>query len=291
MYELIRVGENTYYIESPAKVGLVTRGTDAYLIDSGSDKDAGKKALQVLEKEGLQLKAILNTHSHADHIGGNRLLQDRTGCAIYARGMEQVFAELPVLESTVLCGGFSPKVLRNKFLMAKESRVQPLTEEVLPEGTSIVPLPGHSFDMAGFRTGDDVLFLADCLSSEETLKKYAIAYLYDVGAALETLERVKTMQARLFVPSHAPACEEIAPLAQLNIDKTLEIAGRILDLCRAPQDQETVITRLFEAYGLRMTYQQYALVGSTVRSYLSWLIDTGKLSPEPDGTRMLFRTI
>ena len=57
-----------------------------------------------------------------------------------------------------------------------------------------------------------------------------------------------------------------------------EIAGRILEVCRQPLSFETILQRLFAAYGLSMDFQQYVLVGSTVRSYLSWLKDTGKLS-------------
>ena len=44
MYELIQVAENTYYIQSPAKIGIVkVNNTDVCLIDSGNDKDAGKR--------------------------------------------------------------------------------------------------------------------------------------------------------------------------------------------------------------------------------------------------------
>ena len=87
--------------------------------------------------------------------------------------------------------------------------MQPLTQEVLPEGFTLLPLPGHFFDMGGVRTPDDVVYLADCLSSRETLEKYQIGFVYDVAAYLETLERVKTMQAKWFVPSHAEAGAEI----------------------------------------------------------------------------------
>lgn len=44
MYELVQAGERTYYINSPAKIGLYLEGErDVYLIDSGNDKDAGRK--------------------------------------------------------------------------------------------------------------------------------------------------------------------------------------------------------------------------------------------------------
>ena len=47
MYELIQVSENNYYIQSPAKIGLIkVSDTEVCLIDSGNDKDAGKKVLK-----------------------------------------------------------------------------------------------------------------------------------------------------------------------------------------------------------------------------------------------------
>ena len=41
MYELMQVSDRCYYIQSPAKIGLVRLdGDDVCLIDSGNDKEA-----------------------------------------------------------------------------------------------------------------------------------------------------------------------------------------------------------------------------------------------------------
>ncbi len=292
MYELIQAAGGSYYIQSPAKIGLVRlNDTDVCLIDSGSDKDAGRKVRQILDANGWRLTAIYNTHSNADHIGGNRYLQGQTGCRIYAPGIECAFTRHPVLEPSFLYGGYPFKDLRHKFLLAQESGAELLTEQALPEGMEVIPLPGHFFDMAGFRTADGVVYLADCLSSRETLDKYRIGFVYDVAAYLETLEKVKAMTARLFVPAHAAACEDIAPLAQYNIDRVWEIAGEIEDVCGEPMCFEDVLQRLFARYGLTMDFQQYVLVGSTVRSYLSWMKDAGKLAARFEDNRLLWERI
>ena len=293
MYELIAVTENSRYIQSPAKIGLVRLGDtdEVCLIDSGNDKDAGRKVRQILDAHGWKLKAIYNTHSNADHIGGNKYLQGQTGCRIYAPGAEQAFTRYPVLEPAFLYGGYPCKDLRHKFLMAQESGAAYLSPQVLPEGFSTIDLPGHFFDMAGYRTPDGVVYLADCLSSRETLEKYQIGFIYDVAAYLETLEMVKTLSARMFVPAHAPASEEIASLAQYNIDKVQEIGERILELCREPLSFETILQQLFAGYQLAMNFEQYVLVGSTVRSYLSWLKDTGRLNALFSDNRLLWERI
>ena len=290
MYELIQITDRTYYIQSPAKIGLVRLDDrEVCLIDSGNDKDAGKKVRQLLDKNGWSLRAIYNTHSNADHIGGNKYLQAQTGCKVYAPGIEAAFTRYPILEPTFLYGGYPCKDLRHKFLLAQESDVEPLVEAALPEGFELIQLPGHFFDMVGFRTPDDVVFLADCLSSRETLEKYQISFIYDVGAYLDTLEMVKGLKARMFVPAHAAATEEIAELAQYNIDKVQEIADRIQDICQEPQCFDDILQRLFTDYGLAMTFEQYVLVGSTVRSYLSWLRDSGRAEVEFADNRLLWR--
>lgn len=121
MYELVQVTENVYYIESPAKIGLIQTGDmDVCLIDSGNDKEAGRKVRQILDAHKWHLKAIYNTHANADHIGGNKYLAGQTGCKIYANGIEQYFTRHPVLESSFLYGGYPPKDLRHKFLLAQE---------------------------------------------------------------------------------------------------------------------------------------------------------------------------
>ena len=292
MYELIQVSERDYYIQSPAKIGLIKLNDDEVcLIDSGNDKDAGRKIRQILNANGWQLTAVYNTHSNADHIGGNQYLQKQTGCRIYAPGIDCAFTRHPILEPSFLYGGFPCKDLRHKFLMAQESDAQDLTSDVLPDGFQMIPLPGHFFDMVGFRTPDDTVYLADCLSSRETLEKYQIGFIYDVAAYLKTLEMVKEMQAKMFIPAHAVACEEIATLAQYNIDKVMEIAEKIVDICEQPLCFELILQKLFADYGLDMNFEQYVLVGSTVRSYLAWLKDTNRLNGFFENNMLLWRRI
>lgn len=289
MFELIQVSENCYYIQSPAKIGLVRlNGEEVCLIDSGNDKDAGRKIRQILEANSWKLTAIYNTHSNADHIGGNRYLQGQTGCKIYAPGIDCDFTKHPILEPSFLYGAYPCKDLRHKFLLAQESDAEYLTKDVLPDGFEAIPLPGHFFDMVGYRTADDVVYLADCLSSRETLEKYQIGFIYDVAAYLRTLETVKTMDARIFIPAHAEATDRISELVQYNIEKVHEIADRITALCEHPRCFESILQELFSTYSLSMNFEQYVLVGSTVRSYLSWLKDTGRLDAVFDRNMLLW---
>lgn len=292
MFELIQIAEQSYYIESPAKIGLIKLSDrEVCLIDSGNDKDAGRKVRQILDKNNWQLQAIYITHSNADHIGGCKYLQGQTGCRIYAPGVECAFTRKPLLEPSFLYGGFPCSELRHKFLMAQSSEAEILTEAVLPSGFEIINLPGHFFDMVGYRTPDDVVFLADCLSSREILDKYQLGFIYDVAAYLNTLEKVKQMQAKMFVPSHAAAADNMAELAQYNINKVYEVAEHIAELCAEPLNFEAILQKVFTDYKLVMNFEQYVLIGSTVRSYLAWLKDSGKITAVFHNNMLLWQRV
>ena len=292
MYELVQVAENTYYINSPSKIGVYrVSNDDVWLIDSGNDKDAGRKIQKILDAQGWKLTAIINTHSNADHDGGNTLLQNRLNCAVYSTPMENIVVENPILEPTFLYGGYPFKKLRNKFLMATPSKAQDIAEAKLPEGMEYFRLPGHFWDMIGVKTPDDVYFLADCIFGEGTVNKYHISFFYDIAAQFETLNMVEKLEGKLFIPAHAEPMEDIKPLVKLNRDKSLEILDVLLEICKEPMHFELVLKKVFEHYALTMDHAQYVLVGSTIRSYLAYLCDHGKVECYVEDNLLLWKTV
>ncbi len=289
--ELIQVGEKTYYIKNPTNIGIYKIDHEnVYLIDSGNDKDAGRKILKIINEQGWTVKGIINTHSNADHIGGNKIIADRTGCDIYAYGIEQSFTQHTLLEPSFLHGGYPFKGLKNKFLMAKDTEAMPL-ENNLPVGLEWFELKGHFFDMIGIKTSDDVLFLADSLFSEETISKYHLFFIYDVREYLATLDKLENMQGRVFIPSHCEACENIDSLVKINRDKIIEVAEAIFEFCEKPVTFEDILKQIFDKYSLAMNANQYVLIGSTIKSYLSYLCDDNKISYDFIDNRMVWYQI
>lgn len=289
--ELIKVGEKTYYIKNFTNIGIYKiDDSNVYLIDTGNDKEAGKKILKIISEQGWNVVGIINTHSNADHIGGNKVIQDRTNCKIYAYNIEKSFTEYPILESSFLYGGYPFKDLRNKFLCAKESNVINITNS-LPEGLEYFPLKGHFFDMIGIKTSDDVYFIADSLFSKETISKYHLFFIYDVKEFLNTLDFLKNQTGKLFIPSHCDATDNLSPLIDLNENKVHEIIKTIYQICKNNLTFEEILKTIFNKYSLTMTTDQYVLIGSTIRSYLSYLYDEGRISYEFKDNLMIWKQI
>jgi glyoxylase-like metal-dependent hydrolase (beta-lactamase superfamily II) len=293
---LTRLSDSTYYFPSPANVGLFIQDNKAILIDSGNDKEAGRQILKILNENSWSLSLIVNTHSNADHIGGNEFLQKRTECRIAATAMEAALTEYPLLESTILNGGFPHKRLRNKFLLAKASKVTDIISSsgsILNTSLNAVSLPGHFLDMIAVQTPGSVLFTADSVISEQILSKYHIHFLYDVGSHFETLEMLRNREDNLYVPSHGKPAEqtEFRALIDFNEHKIRENINVVLNSTSGEITSEEILAKVLTHYGIEINSNQYVLIFSTIRSILSYLLDEKLVDINYYSGQMLWRRL
>lgn len=292
MSELIQLAENTYCIDFDSKVGVyVTQPGKAVLIDS-STADKAKSIISVLDERGLQLQYIINTHSHADHIGSNNALQEHYGCPVYACGSEVDFIKNPLYAACYLYGGHPYKIMRHGFLMAKPSRCTDISECRLPEGFAMQRLSGHAMDMTAFRTPDGVWFTGDIACREEILRKYPIAFMYDSGLYLESLKTAAEIEGELFVCAHADPVRDLKPLLELNKKVLEDVFSAIEQVCsEAPASFEEILRGTFEKFGLVLNFMLAANMGAAVRSHISYLVDTRRLKPSVENNIVKYSLI
>ena len=290
MYEFHRVGGHTCYLSAPTNIGIYLRGNTAYVIDTGSHDADANAILRELGENGLTLAGVISTHAHADHTGGNRRLQDITGCPVFASPAEGAIIANPILNTSLLYGAYPPEELRRiHYLYAGGCRVSGFEHPAFPKELEILPLPGHSVGMIAVRTPDGVLFAADAVVDENAWKKGGAPYLYRVGQALESLDRLEHLPAKLYIPSHAKPTEDISVLTRLNRERILATRDCLLALTAEPVPFDVLIGRFAGSHGLRLDLFRHAILGSTLRAYLSWMLDDGSVTTLSDGERLLWR--
>lgn len=275
--ELTKLGEKTYCIQNPTNIGIYKLDDNKIcLIDTGNDKESGRKILKIINEQNWQVECIINTHSNADHVGGNKFIQDRTNCKILSSKKETAIINNPELEPALLYGAMPLNELNNKFLLAKESDCQ-VIDNNLPEGLEYFTLKGHFIDMIGIKTSDNIYFLGDSIFSEETINKYHIFFIYDVEKYLQTLDFLETLNGTFYIPSHVKPLTNLKELIKLNKNKIHEICNAILTACQNPITTEEIIKKIFDTYNLEININQYALLGSTIKSYLTYLNNQNKV--------------
>lgn len=269
--ELTKLGEKTYCIQNPTNIGIYKLDDEKVcIIDTGNDKESGRKILKIINEQNWQVECIINTHSNADHVGGNKFIQDRTNCKILSSKIETAIINNPELEPAFLYGAMPLNELNNKFLLAKESNCQ-VIDNNLPKGLEYFTLKGHFIDMIGIKTSDNIYFLGDSIFSEETINKYHIFFIYDVEKYLQTLDFLETLNGTFYIPSHVKPLTNLKKLIKLNKNKINEICNAILNACQNPTTTEEIIKKIFDIYNLEININQYALLGSTIKSYLTYL--------------------
>ncbi|MDD4159697.1 MAG: MBL fold metallo-hydrolase, partial [Synergistaceae bacterium] len=278
--EFTNIKGNTWAACGPVNIGAYIRNGETVLIDSGNDSSAGRKLLRLAEEKNWKIKLIINTHFHADHVGGNAFIQKRTGCGVAASAKEAPFIDMPEMEPEILWSGRAPKAICNKFLQAEPSKVTRIVEAdsmIEGFGLKIIPLPGHAHGQIGILTPDSVFFTADAVISKRILNKYGIPFTADYSSAMLTFDKLEQFYADFFVPSHGDICEDIVPSVCENRRCLAALRDEILDICSEPSTRDEIVGRLASRHGLDMNISQYVLIHSTTAAVISPLIDSGEL--------------
>ncbi|MDO9168488.1 MAG: hydroxyacylglutathione hydrolase [Methylobacter sp.] len=105
------------------------------------DPAVTQPVLDVLKQKGWQLTTILNTHHHADHVGGNLALKQKTGCTVIAPLSDQ--NRIPGIDRGVVDG--------DVIMLGKHT-------------AKVISTPGHTSGHVVYYFADDnTLFCGDTL--------------------------------------------------------------------------------------------------------------------------------
>jgi len=282
--ELRKITESVYYIYGAVNIGIIKDGDEVVLIDTGLDDDSGKKILRCLSENGLKPKAIINTHSHADHFGGNAYIREKTGAIIYSPEVESGIIQYPYFEPFYLFSGAEPVAdLKNKFLMAKASPVDhiikkgQMQQQIGELCLNIIPLPGHSPNQIGIET-EGVLFCADAVFSKDILNKHIMPFCMDIALQKDTLKNLKNTCYSVYVPSHGEVVDNIQETSDeylCIIDRIEQTAEEILSSKKTTPE---FLKQLSCCLGAKIkTVPSYYLMNAIAMAYLSYMHAKGSV--------------
>jgi len=296
---LEEIAPGVLYLPGAQNIGIIPteQQQGAIIIDTGLSRDTGRAVLRALDARGLRPVAILNTHAHADHFGGNAFLVGRSGVPVYAPAQEEAALRYPRLEPVGLFAGAAPiPALLGHFLLAPASPVdhvvQPGPLAVAGVALDAVPLPGHSANQTGYLVRD-VLFSGDLVMPPAVLDKYGIVYCHDVAAHLASLDGARRVPATWHVPAHHPPVRDLEPLLAGNEARFRDTLAQIRDLLAGgPREAAAIQAALCAHYSINLASPEaYYLLQTTVYAHLSCLVGQGAVRLTIAGNRALWQAL
>jgi hydroxyacylglutathione hydrolase len=140
------IGTNCYVVACPET-------QEAIVIDPG---DEAKRIHNLVTKNGFKITAIVNTHGHWDHVGGNRELKKLTGAPIYIHEQDARFLTDGRLHLGSMMGNNENSPAADKLL--KEGDIVKVGKHNL----KIIHTPGHTPGGISL-IGENLVFVGDTL--------------------------------------------------------------------------------------------------------------------------------
>lgn len=151
---------------------LLRDGEDVTLVDAGypADRFTVTNALENVGRRPQNVKAVLITHAHTDHIGAASYFHENYGTPVYAGAHEVAHAHRDYLEQAtpfgVLLNIWRPGVIPWSVRAARNGGLKKLTlpyAETYDPDEGVLDLPGHPRPVTtrGHTTGHTAFWLPD----------------------------------------------------------------------------------------------------------------------------------
>ncbi|MBQ1181765.1 MAG: MBL fold metallo-hydrolase [Treponema sp.] len=294
---VINISDCIYYISGPTNIGIIEEQlsdtkSNLYMIDSGCNTEDGKRIFteitEYFSQKDITIKAIINTHSHADHCGANNYIQQKTNCEIWITENEQGSLINPFLQPIISWGGNPLPEINSSYYVAEKTVPNKIinTNEKLTllNGIKIsfINLPGHYFEMIGILCEDNnkkVLFASDGIFGRKNIGKYWIPFLYDVKEFKNSLDTISSLNADFCIPGHGEPTSQIEETVELNKIAIISNEQCILEALKyKEQTQEDILKYVADKNEINLHIAQYMLIGCTIKAYLTFLYNEGKIS-------------
>jgi len=201
----VKVAEGIDTVEG-LRVGnaYLVRGAEGLLLVDSGIPGSAKRILGSIERIGAKpndLRYIVLTHWHPDHMGSAAELRRLTGACI----------AIHELDAPVLAGRERPaKGRRTMGLLLRVFRVAPLVADVALRsgevigGLEVIHVPGHTAGSIALRRADGVVFSGDALLGDRhgRLRQPDPGLSLDPDQASASAATLRSLEPRLLLPGH-----------------------------------------------------------------------------------------
>lgn len=255
---------------------------DIVLMDTGYARLDRSALVNLIEGNGFRLRGIICSHTHFDHTGNVRYLQQRYGCQAAAQIIEAGISVNPDAyraNYVALTYGKSREYLLEECFPADV--IIPADAEHLDfcgARFGILQLPGHSAGHIGVVTPDGAAYLGDCLIDEEQIAAAKLPTSMFIARDLESKESLRNLRRPAYIIAHKQVLTDIGPLIDRNIDFIHDKGRELLEDLEDGMSFDQWIYAFCQRENVRTRNEfKFSIVERNFANFVDWLTDEGKV--------------
>lgn len=294
---LNKINGSTYYIDNPTNIGVyVFKNKYCMLVDTGINNTVAGKFDEILEKNGIKPKYIVNTHNHPDHSGANLYFKEHhPGSTFYSSREEKLFIENDSMFPMSIYGSNPIKELKKRNAKSRGVEIENVLEygttKINEEKFEVISLKGHSIEQIGIVTPDRVCFMGDSLFSEDIINKYSFPFLFDIEEQFATIEYIKTLEYDYYLLSHDNKIYntvEIRELADRNRENIENHLRDIKELLNQPLTREELLEQICVLNDMKLEFRSYYLCLSAAGAFIAYLYNKDLLDYSVENGKLYY---
>ncbi|MDD3224353.1 MAG: MBL fold metallo-hydrolase [Clostridium sp.] len=282
--DVLKVKGNTYCIDT----GMTyipfykINNKDIIMLDTGWKKGEREGIDEVLERNNFNVKAILNSHAHIDHIGNNTHLKNKYGCIIAMSACEAIICSSPI-NLKVYYGSQALKDVKKRYghmVCKTDISIAEDQHEVSLCGVKfkIIHTPGHSPSNICSITPDDVAYMGDTLISYEVMEGAKMPYAYILSEDMKSKAKIYDLKCSKYVVAHKGMYDDISKLIDDNINFYESKAMKIYEVIHGAMTMEDIMKAVIKSFDIHIkNIPKYYFIERMLKSYVEYLYEIEKL--------------
>lgn len=286
--KIYNIKGNTYYFET--KYSYIPfyklNDNEIVMLDSGYYGTDDKIIQELISKYNFNVKAVICSHGHIDHIGNNFWLQEKYNTEIIMSDYESNFCEsvygLKSFHFTVYLKGADKRFEPIPFKTDRKITNSDKYIEISGNRFEIVQLPGHTYFHLGIITPDNVFYVGDSLLSSEAIKENKLSFSSNILLDINSKEKIRNTKCEKYILAHKGVYDyslinEIIDQNLLFYEEQMQL---IIDSVKNHMTFDEIFKEIIQKIQISKHALSYVQTERIIKNFINYLLENGVLRIE-----------